>query len=400
MSRTFHPKGRSRMPARPRTHLRAALLALVALALLVTPAVAGAKASLKVGFLDNTYVTTQPAAFWADVDQLNVGMMRWDVQWKFVAPTKPKNPRDPADPAYQWGETDSFVLNAKAHGLQDRVLFTLWRTPPWASSLKSKKGIETHMPKTKYWRDFVYATAKRYSGKYTPPGATEPLPRVVFWETWNEPNANFAFRPQYVNGKAVSPRNYVTLLSTLRSQVKPQIPKAKFLAGAFYKQGGPRSVTPVNFMRGMKAAGAKFDILSVHPYNNTPRLGLKDGREQSRTNPSFIGIGNFETFISLSNEIFGRKYPIWVTEFGWATPAPGKSQYTVSFKQQANFLYESVQRFKQLPQVEVMIWFLIEDNPPRPEGAWYTTGLRKSDGAEKPSWSSWIAAAAKLRKQH
>jgi len=388
------------MPARPRLRTRAALVALAVAALLVTPALAGAKASLKVGFLDNTYVTTQSAAFWADVDQLNVGMMRWDVQWKYVAPTKPKNPRDPADPAYQWGATDSFVLNAKAHGLQDRVLFTVWRTPVWASSLSNRQAIETHMPKTRYWRDFVYAAAKRYSGSYTPPGATEPLPRVVLWETWNEPNANFAFRPQIVNGKAVSPRNYTTLLRILRSQVKPQIPKARFLAGALYKQGGPRSVTPLDFLRGMKAAGARFDILSVHPYNNTPRLGLKDGANQSRTNPSFIGIGNFDTFITLANQIFGRKYPIWVTEFGWATPAPGKQQYTVSFKQQATFLYDSVQRFKQLPQVEVMIWFLIEDNPPRPEGAWYTTGLRKSTGAQKPSWASWIAAAGTLAKQH
>jgi hypothetical protein len=47
-----------------------------------------------------------------------------------------------------------------------------------------------------------------------------------------------------------------------------------------------------------------------------------------------------------------------------------------------------------------MIWFLIEDNPPRPEGAWYTTGLRKSTGAQKPSWASWIAAAGTLAKQH
>jgi hypothetical protein len=388
------------MPARPRLRIRAALVALAALALAALPSVAGAKPSLKVGFLDNTFVTSQAPVFWADVDELNVGMMRWDVQWKYVAPTKPANPRDPADPAYQWGATDLFVRNAKAHGLQDRVLFTVWRTPVWASSLSNTQAIETHMPKAEYWRDFVYAAAKRYSGTYVPPGATEPLPRVVLWETWNEPNANFAFRPQVVNGKAVSPRNYATLLRILRGQVKPQIPQATFLAGALYKQGGPRSVTPLDFLRGMKAAGARFDILSMHPYNNTPRLGLKDGVNQSRTNPSFIGIGNFDTFITLANQIFGRKYPIWVTEFGWATPAAGKAQYTVSFKQQAAFLYASVRRFKQLPQVEVMIWFLIEDNPPRTEGAWYTTGLRKADGAQKPSWSSWIAAAGTLRRQH
>jgi hypothetical protein len=147
----------------------------------------------------------------------------------------------------------------------------------------------------------------------------------------------------------------------------------------------------------MKAAGAKFDVLSMHPYNNTPRLGLNDGKDQSTTNPRFIGIGNFDTFIKLANQTFGKKYPIWVTEFGWATPAAGKTQYTVSPAQQAQFAYDSILRFKQLPQVEKMTWFLVRDNPPKP-GAWYTTGLEKVDGTHKPSFNSWVSAAGKLKK--
>jgi hypothetical protein len=383
-----------------RATARRFLIMLAALAaVLVTPAFASAKSNLQVGFLDNAYATGHTEMFWSDARALNVGTMRWDIQWSEIAPTRPTDPRNPSDPAYLWAATDQFVRGAVVHGLQDRVLFTLWRTPPWATKAKTAK--ETQMPNLTDWRNFVAACATRYSGTYVPPGSTTPLPRVTAWETWNEPNASFAFQPQRKNGKFVSPANYVKLLNALKSEVNKAVAfKPTFVAGALYKQGNPGvNPGPIQFMQGMKAAGAKFDVLSMHPYNNTPRLGLKDGLNQSKQTPRFIGVGNFQTFITRANQIFGKKYPIWVTEFGWATPAAGKSQYTVSFAQQAKFAYESILRFQQLPQVERMIWFLILDNP-RPEvnRAWYTTGLRKADLSAKPSFDSWASAASKVRK--
>ena len=371
------------------------------LTILALPAAASANAKLKIGFLDNAYAGGDPTAFWSDIDTLDGGFMRWDLQWNTIAPKAPTNPRSPSDPAYHWGATDAFVRAAAEHGLQDNVMFTLWATPRWASSLGGGRGYTTHMPKIVAWRTFVAAAATRYSGKYTPPGASVPLPRVVFWETWNEPNAYFAFRPQKRNGRHVSPRNYVTLLNALKTEVNKAAPfKPTFVAGAMYKQGGPQSLTPIQFMQGMKTANAKFDVLSVHPYNNTPKLGLKDGQDQSKTKPKFIGIGNFKTFITLSNKIFKKKRPIWVTEFGWNTPARGKGQYVAYFKQQARFLYESVRRFKSLPQVSRMTWFLVRDMPRKPAGAWYTTGLRRVSGAKKPSFNSWIRAERVLRHRH
>ncbi|MGI9117576.1 MAG: glycosyl hydrolase [Gaiellales bacterium] len=381
-----------------RASARRLLIAFAALAAaLALPALASAKSNLQVGFIDNAYANSAPSAFWSDAQALDVGALRYDMQWKHIAPTKPANPRDPADPAYQWASSDQFVLGAAAHGLTDRVMFTLWATPDWATTAKTAKSAQ--MPNLKAWKDFAFACATRYSGAYTPAGASAPLPRVTAWETWNEPNGSFALLPQKKNGKWVSPSNYVKLLNALKGQVNAALPfKPTFVAGALYKQGSASNPTPIQFMEGMKAAGAKFDVLSMHPYNNVPRLGLKDGVAQSKTNPSFIGVGNFQTFITRANQIFGRKYPIWVTEFGWATPAVGKSQYTVSFNQQAQFAYESILRFKQLPQVERMVWFLIKDDPPSGTGAWYSTGLRKLNDAEKPSYGSWQSAAAKLRR--
>jgi hypothetical protein len=384
------------MPLR-RQPLRLLVVLAALAATAAVPGLASAKSNLQVGFLDNAYPSTDSAAFWDDAVALRVGFMRWDMQWSEIASTRPRNPRDPADPAYFWALTDHFVQHAAARGLQDRVMFTLWKTPRWASSTRQQRAYASQMPRLKDWRNFVYAVAKRYSGTYVPPGATAPLPRVIAYETWNEPNAYFAFRPQRQNGVAVSPRNYAQLLKAVRYEVGRAVAfRPTFVAGAMYKQGGPSSLTPVEFMRGLKQANAKFDVLSIHPYNRVPSLGIRDGRNESRTNPYSISIGNFEHFISVANSIFGRRYPIWITEFGLQTPAPGVVR-AASYSQQARFVRQSIAKLKALPQVERAAWFLIKDDPPK-NGNWYTTGLRKSSGEKKPSFGAWQQATAKLQR--
>ena len=384
------------MAVRP-SPLRLLFIAVAVLGVLAVPGAASAKANLQVGFLDNAYASTDSAAFWDDAVRLRVGFMRWDMQWDQIAVQRPRDPRNPADPAYFWAQTDHFVQNAAARGLQDRVMFTLWKTPRWASSTRQQTAIATQMPRMKDWRNFVYAVAKRYSGTYVPPGATSPLPRVRAYETWNEPNAYFAFRPQFQNGKPVSPRNYAQLLKAVRYEVDRAVAfKPTIVAGAMYKQGGPSSLTPVQFMQGMKRANAKFDVLSMHPYNRVPSLGIRDGINESRTNPYSITIGNFETFINVANSIFGRRYPIWITEFGLQTPARGITR-SATYPQQARFVRQSIAKLKSLPQVERAAWFLIKDDPPK-VGNWYTTGLRRSSGEKKPSYGAWQQATAKLQR--
>ena len=380
-----------------RRPLRSLAFAAVLLGVLAVPGLASAKSTLQVGFLDNAYASTDSANYWNDAVKLHVGFARWDMQWDQIAARKPRDARNPADPAYFWALTDQFVLQAAAHGMRDRVMFTLWKTPSWASSTGATKARATQMPKLKDWRAFVFAVAKRYSGTYTPPGAAGPLPRVTAYETWNEPNAYFAFRPQWQHGVPVSPRNYTQLLKAVRYEVGRAVAfKPTFVAGAMYKQGGPSSLTPVQFMQGLAQAHAKFDVLSMHPYNRVPALGIRDGSNESRTNPYTITIGNFNSFISVANSIFHRKYPIWITEYGLQTPAHGVVR-AATFAQQATFVKQSIAKLKSLPQVERATWFLIKDDPPQ-NGHWYTTGLRKSSGAKKPSFNAWAQAAAKLKR--
>jgi predicted outer membrane protein len=81
------------------THARRILITLAAcVALLAIPALASANKNLRTGFLDNAYASSDPAAFWADAVALNVGFMRFDLQWAHMAASKPKNPRNVEDP--------------------------------------------------------------------------------------------------------------------------------------------------------------------------------------------------------------------------------------------------------------------------------------------------------------
>ena len=61
---------------------------------------------------------------------------------------------------------------------------------------------------------FVQAVGTRYSGRYKPPGASAPLPRVNFWSIWNEPNYGTELAPQAIDHTKieVSPRLYRGLL--------------------------------------------------------------------------------------------------------------------------------------------------------------------------------------------
>ncbi len=386
--------------------LSLALLGVGVPALAPEEAESRAKRNLALGFVDNSFAASDPTQFWSDAAALRVRTLRWDLQWDLIAPTRPSRPCLHTDPAYNWATTDAFVRGAQAQGLAAGVMFTVWRTPPWASSLKRSRGRVQEMPRIRDWRCFVRAAATRYNGRTTPPGQPSPLPRVRAWEAWNEPNAIFAFTPQRVGRKNVSMRNYVALLNTLHREVKRLNGRnATVVGGALYKQSSGQGVNPITFMRGMKRFKARFDVLSIHPYNNIPRLGLRDGRSQSRTRPRYIAVGNIGTFVTLANRTFRKRYPIWITEWGWQTRSahdagyPTQGQYAVSDRQQARFLEQSIARISRYRQIKRAMWFLLRDDPPctRPCQTPWTSGIVRFDETKKPSWRTWRQARARLR---
>ena len=94
-----------------------------------------------------------------------------------------------------WAPYDTIVTDAQKDGIT--VDFSLTGpAPPWAAGggQPAPGGLGQWKPSASAFKQFVQAVGTRYSGTYDPtldqtmPGDPNDLPRVSFWEIWNEPN--------------------------------------------------------------------------------------------------------------------------------------------------------------------------------------------------------------------
>ena len=108
-----------------------------------------------------------------------------------------------------------------------------------------------------WFGSFAYAAARRY-------------PQVRHWVIWNEPNKNWSLRP-------TSAATYVPLLNAAYAAIKRVNPRDLVAGGVTAPRGGTGDVAPIDWIRGMRAAGARLDAYAHHPYpldpNETPFAG-------------------------------------------------------------------------------------------------------------------------------
>ena len=364
-----------------------AIIAVVAMGLLVPTAFAR---TAELGIVPGGYMSEFPTVFSDQMQALNTGartpaMIRVDVLWPTIAPTKPADPTDPDDPAYQWGQLDETMKTAAQTG--GKVLATVYWTPSWASATRAH-GANSDLPNVKAFASFLTALQTRYSG-------TTDLPAVSNWELWNESNNEFFLKAS--GGKSAKAlktlvTHYASMLSSgrtaLRATAAAMGTKAPtVIAGAV---GGTRGFAHTVFFRALSevktckgAASSKcFDAVSVHPYSPNPRVDALG----TRVNGRWATIGNFSVFAaSIKKDWPGRKLPIWVTEFGWQTNPP-ENYLGVAPNKQATLMQQSVTKFrKDFKMVPHMLWFLLEDEPD--VGRWQS-GLVYANGQLKPSWNT------------
>ena len=288
--------------------LRPALRCLAtALALLALPASAYASATQESMFQDDDKLEFSPAA---SVDEtldtlraLGVDRIRVSVFWKAVAPSPARQDKpagfDASNPdAYPhgaWDRYDRLVIGARARGLA--VAFDVTGPAPmWATGNPARSDIdETYTPSADEYAAFVRAVGTRYSGQFVPhpaqtapppseqcpvpnipplppgcatqpppppaPPPTEALPRVDYWEIWNEPNQAGWLTPQWLpNGKnkaqiPVSPTTYRALADAMYTALQGTGHGADtILVGATAPKGLDvkgitRSIKPLRFIR-------------------------------------------------------------------------------------------------------------------------------------------------------
>jgi hypothetical protein len=379
-------------------------IALVAIALPASTAAGGGPLLTAVDADGDAFSGSQSSLAFQRVHDAGANVVRINVIWsQVVGLRKPVDADNPADPAYDWRESDRKVTQAVANGLDP--LLTVGGAPRWAETGLPRPerlgGFEVNS-----WRPdpnaagaFAHAVAVRYGGSF------QGLPRVRYWEIWNEPNLIGFLSPQAVNGKPVAPNLYRDLLNSMAAAIHgvhaDNIVAAGATAPFSLKKGAALVATPpMRFMRAVlcMSAGARpravcsakstFDAWTHHPFTSggpTHHAGSKD-------DVSLADLPQMRRLLTAAykaGHIRSPKAPaFWVTEFAWDTRPPDPNPLATPIDLQARWTSEALYRSWK-SGVSLFTWFLLRDellSTPYQDGLFFRNGEDLKDARPKPTF--------------
>jgi hypothetical protein len=391
-------------------------LSVVTLAAALAPA-AGAS-SLRTGFLD-TVTFADPAkqerAF-REARAAGATTVRLPVDWYAIAPeTLPGgvnpglplplplpglpgvtefNDLDPGSPLYRWGWFDRQVQLAIAHGLEPIIV--ILHAPTWAETpAGGPRG--TNRPDAAAYGRFVRAAALRFSGRYTPPGQSAPLPRVRYWQAWNEPNRDYFLMPQYDGaGRIVGADQYRALLQEFAASVHAVDPGNLVVAGGLSPIGRVGKPAPLSFMRellclsrslrptcNLRSNPLQFEAWAHHPYTNGgpthsaggDNVSLGDLPKMRRVLNAAVRAGHIRS---------RGRLQFWATELSWDSRPPDPRAIPSALH--ARWVSEALYRVWS-NGINLVTWWRIEDDPV--PATPYQSGFFGPDGSRKFSLTAY-----------
>lgn len=278
------------------------------------------------------------------VRRLGASMVRVEVLWSKVAPpAQPQawDPTNPADPHYDWTSLDAEVEAVVAQGLTPYLV--AYDAPPWAQASPAAGGLASNRPNPTEFGDFAEALARHFSGAY--PG----VPRVRYYEPWNEPNLSLFLVPQLVHKRPVSPGVYRALLNAFAAAVHGVDPANVVIAGGLapFRDITPSVLRqrkdwgPLSFMRNVLClsktlhrtcrARVSFDVWSMHPYTS-------GGPTHHAILPNDVSLGDLHKVTRVLRAARAqhaiqapRGVGFWVTEFSWDSKPPDPKGVPVSY---------------------------------------------------------------------
>jgi hypothetical protein len=335
-------------------------LLLVVLAALGLAAPAHAAPSVQYGIQDDAWLAYGPGTLESRLDRLNevgVETVRYTLDWSLLEPRKGE---------YRFEQAETILNGLRAHGI--RPVVTIWGTPRWANG-----GRGPNWAPRKWWlAGFARESAQRF-------------PFVRRWLIWNEPNQRRWLRP-------TSPRTYVQLLlNPAYVALHNTIPGVAVGGGVTAPRAGVGGVSPVAWIRGMRAANARLDAYAHNPYPLSPQeTPFEGGCAHCET----ITISTLGRLLFEVRRAWGGTR-IWLTEFGYQTNPPDRV-LGVSKALQARFVAEAGLRAYQAPGVDLLIHYLVEDEPD--VGRWQS-GLLTAAGATKPSYGAFRLPLAQSSRE-
>ncbi len=237
---------------------------------------------------------------------MGFGWVKQQVEWRYIEPVKGE---------YNWWGLDEVVDTARARGI--RVLFSVLRSPSWASSKANSPPADFND-----FGDFVAALAERYRG------------RGMAYEIWNEQNLKAEWENYEIGapGWPAGACKYVDLIKIAYTRIKAADPYALVISGGLAPNGvfTTEALDDRTYLNQMYNCGILgwADAVGAHPsgYNNPPDVDWRTYSDPTapsfKGHPSFFFRATMEDYrqIMVNKGDGGRR--IWITEFGWAVGEP------------------------------------------------------------------------------
>jgi hypothetical protein len=375
--------------------LRRVLISAAAIAaVLVTPGgVTGARAPAR-PIQTAVYVGTGPVTQkdLAQVRSTGASIVRLTASWKTIAPVREPaswNPADAADPGYAWGQLDADVTAIVDAGFQP--LLTVSGAPRWAQHAPIPTDpVAANEPDAQAYGVFAQAIAQRYSGSF------EELPRVRYFQAWNEPNISLYLTPQLEDGKPVAATYYRAMLNAFARSVHRVHANNLVIAGGLapFRDITPSIISqdddwgPAAFLRSVLCLSQSLqptcstrveaDAWALHPYTSggpthhavlADDVSLGDVPKIKKILAAAARVGHLQV----------RRAQLWVTEFSWDSSPPDPQGVPMALL--TRWTAEAVYRLWQ-NDVRVVTWLQLRDQP-LSEG-YFQSGLRYVSGRSKP----------------
>jgi len=235
------------------------------------------------------------------------------------------------------------------------VVLTVFEAPAWAEGKDAPSTATngTWKPDPSAFGDFAHALASRYSGQFL------GIPRVRYFEAWNEPNLSIFLSPQWTkDNRPKSPRSYRRLLNAFYSGVKSAVATDKVIGGAlapFGDEPGKERMRPLIFLRKLLCLKSRLrptacsskshlDVLSDHPISQFTSTGSPHAHAISRND---VAIADFHKVTRTlraaerARHVLPRgRHPLWATEFWWITE-PYPADFAIPVRTQARWIEEA-----------------------------------------------------------
>ncbi len=292
--------------------------------------------------------------------------------WQIAPPIRPRawDPSNPGDPNYRWGSLDSRIRNIVRHGLEPLV--TILAAPRWAQGTKPTPPNNSYLPDPVAFGQFAKAAAIRYSGTFA------GLPRVRWWQAWNEPNISLYLVPQLENGQPISPGWYRRMLNEFATAVHSVHPDNLVVAAGLAPfrditpsvQAQDPDWGPLSFMRALLCLSkslratcndrVSFDVWATHPYTSGGPLhhavlpndvSLGDLPEMRRTLDAAVKAHHVQS---------RRPIQFWVTEFSWDSNPPDRCSPPLTLLER--WIPEALYRM-WANGVSLVVWLQLQDLP-------------------------------------